>query len=147
MGMYLSNIADSGAAPGLVKTIAFTEARLKVIAENVANSETPGYRAKQLDPEAFRAALRDALETRRHQPRSLFRVDVDGQVTTTEDGFLQVTPTEAPADNVLFHDGTNMSIEREMVDLAETSMVHEFATTLLSGYFDAYRKAIRGTVG
>lgn len=147
MGVYLSNITDGGATPALIKTIAFTESRLQVIAENVANSETPGYRAKQLDPDAFRAALRDALETRREQPRSFFRVDVDGQVTTTEDGFLAVTPTDAPVDNVLFHDGTNMSIEREMVDLAETNMAHEMATVLLTGYFDMYRKAIRGTVG
>ena len=31
--MYFSNIADRGATPALVKTIAFTEARLKMIAD------------------------------------------------------------------------------------------------------------------
>lgn len=144
--MYFSNIADRGAAPALVKTIAFTQARLKMIADNVANSETPGYRTKRLDQKAFQSALRDALDVRKEHPGSAFAVNVDGQVATDAGGFLEVTPTLAPVESLLFHDGTNQSIEREMVDLAETNMVHEFATSVLAGYFDGYRKAIRGTV-
>ena len=33
-----------------------------------------------------------------------------------------------------------------MADLAETGMVHEMAASLLRGYFDGIRKAIRGSV-
>ena len=57
-----------------------------------------------------------------------------------------MTPTDRPVDNILFHDGTNVSIEREMVDLAETQMSHEFAATILRDYFDGLRKAIRGSL-
>ena len=62
--VFLSNVTDGGATPALVKTLVFNEARLKMIAENVANLQTPGYRAKQLDPKAFQHALREALVTR-----------------------------------------------------------------------------------
>ena len=48
--MFISTITDRGAKPALIKTMSFTEARLRMIAENVANMETPGYRAKRLDP-------------------------------------------------------------------------------------------------
>ncbi len=124
----------------------FTQARVKVISENVANSATPGYRAKHLDTRAFQGALRKALDARGGDPHKPFRVEVDDQVATDEQGFLRVTPTETPVENILFHDGTNQSIERQMADLAETRMMHELASTLLRGRYDGIRKAIRGTV-
>ena len=131
--------------PALVKTLAFNQARLKMIAENVANSETPGYRAKQLDVKAFQQALREALETRQGNLRRPLTVRSGREVTTDEHGVLTVTPSERPVENVLFHDGTNMSIERQMADLAETGMTQELVAALLRGRFEGLRKAIRGT--
>ena len=145
--MFLSSVTDRGAAPALVKTLAFNQARFKMIAENVANIHTPGYRAKQLNAKAFQAALREALDARDGDWNRPFVVKVDGEVRTDRRGNLHVTPTEKPVENVLFHDGTNMSIERQMTDLAEIGMMHDLATALLRGKTDGLRKAIRGTVG
>ena len=50
--------------PALVKTLAYNEARLRMIAENVANIHTPGYRTKQLDVRGFQSSLRRALDAR-----------------------------------------------------------------------------------
>ncbi len=145
--MFISNITDRGATPALVKTMAFNEARLKMIAENIANAETPGYRTKQLDARAFQAALRDALEARGSDPNKPFVVQAGDEVTTDQQGFLKVTPTDKPVENILFHDGTNMSIERQMAALAETGMTHELMTSLLRDRFEGLRKAIRGSGG
>ncbi len=142
--MFISNLTDRGATPALIHTMAFNEARLRIIAENVANSMTPGYRAKQLDPVAFQKALREALDARGGDPNKPFVIQGNGQVRTTDSGMLQITPSDKPVDNILSHDGTNLSIEREMADLAETGMMHELAGTLLRGRFDGLRKAIRG---
>lgn len=141
--MFISNVTERGATPALVKTLAFNHARLQMIAENVANSETPGYRTKQLDTRAFQVALREALETRGNDPQEPFVVR-GGEVTTDAQGYLKVTPSERPVENILFHDGTNMSIERQMAALAETGMTHELATTLLNGRFAGLRRAIAG---
>jgi flagellar basal body rod protein FlgB len=62
---FFSSITDRGAGPALVATMAFSEAKLEVLAENVANGQTPGFRAKQLDARAFQHALRDEGEVRR----------------------------------------------------------------------------------
>jgi flagellar basal-body rod protein FlgB len=129
-----------------VKSLAFDEARLKLIAENVANAETPGYRTKHLNVAAFRASLREALEARRSDPAKPFEVRAGREVRMDTQGNLQVTPTEKPVDHVLFHDGTNVSIERQMADLAETGLMHDLATRLLKERMDGLRKAIRGTV-
>lgn len=144
--MYLSNLANRGAAPALLSTLAFNEARLSVISENIANSETPGYRAKRLDPVRFQKALRNALDARGSDPNKPFTIDAGRGLRTDENGYLQVQATDDAPENILFHDGTNMSMERQMADLAETRMAHELAASLLSGYFDGVRKAIRGTV-
>ena len=144
--MFLSSVTDGGPIPALVKTLAFNEARLKMIAENVANLQTPGYRAKQLDPKAFQSALREALETRGDDRSKPLRIESGREVTTDARGNLQVKPSEKPPDNVLFHDGTNLSIEREMADLAQTGLTHELATALLRDRMQSLRKAVRGTV-
>jgi len=144
--VFLSNVTDSGPTPALVKTLAFNEARLKMIAENVANLQTPGYRAKQLDPKAFQHALGEALASRGDDPRKPLVVNSGREVSTSDRGDLRVTPTEKPVENVLFHDGTNFSIEQGMADLAKTSLTHELATALLRDRMASLRKAVRGTL-
>lgn len=144
--MYFSSLTDRGATPALVKTLAFNQSRLKMIAENIANIQTPGYRTKQLDRSAFQRSLREALDARGKDFSKPFVVRSGDEVRTDENGWLRVSPSQNPVENVLFHDGTNLSIERQMVDLAETGMMHELATTLLRGTYDGIRKAIRGTV-
>ena len=144
--MYLDNLTNRGVTRALVNTLAFSEARLRVIADNIANIHTPGYRTKQLDTKAFQKALRVALDAKGSDPNKPFVVHSRGEAETKRDGTLQVSPKLAPVENILFHDGTNQSIERQMANLAETGMMHELTTTLLSGSFNALRKAIRGTV-
>ncbi len=146
MAMFLSTITNKGATPGLIKTMAFTQQRLKMISENVANIHTPGYRAKQLDVNGFQQALGKAFAEHKKDYQKPFVVENGDEVQTDERGMLKVTPTDRPVRNILFHDGTNMSIERQMADLAETGMTHEMAATLLRGNFDGLRKAIRGNV-
>ena len=145
--MLLSTLADRGAAPALVKTLVFNQTRLSMIAENVANLHTPGYRAKQLDVKGFQGALRKALDARGSDFKKPFLVNAGPEVRTDRLGWLDVAPSEKPVENILFHDGTNTSLERQMSNLAETGMMHEFATRVLQGYYDAARKAIRGTLG
>ncbi len=146
IAVFLSTVTDRGATPALLKTMSFTESRLRMIAENVANMETPGYRTKQLDTRAFQSALRAALDARGTNYGKLFVVEAGSEVATNADGTLRVTPSEEPVQNILFHDRTNMSLERQMADLAETGMTHEMAAILLRGNFSALQKAIRGTV-
>ena len=144
--MFLSSVTDRGATPALVKTLAYNEARLAMIAENVAKAHTPGYKARQLDAAAFERALCEALDRRAGDATAPFVVEVDREVRTDRDGFLRVTPSPVPLENILFHDGTNLSLERQMADLAETGLAHELAATLLRGRVEGLRKAIRGSL-
>ena len=142
--MFISGITDRGAVPGLVATLAYTQACHKVIAENVANWQNPDYQAKRLDPRVFQRDLARAFEQRGGDVNQPFALPATEQFHLDRRGSLRVTPIDRPTENVLFHDGTNMSIERQMSDLAENAMTHEMDTQLLKERYDGLRKAIRG---
>ena len=124
----------------------FTHQRHTMIAENVANWGVPGYKTKRVDAGAFQQELGRALKERSKEPGRPLRVRDGDQFHTDSKGQLKLTPTVRPADSILFHDGTNLSIDRQMSDLAENAMVHETVTTLLRGRYEGVRKAIRGRV-
>ncbi len=142
--MFISSVTDRGATPALVAMLTYTQQRHRVIAENVANWGNPDYKTRQLDLHAFQRALGQALEERGGDVNEPFRLPGTEQFHADAQGRLRVTPTVKPAAEVLFHDGTNMSIERQMADLAGNAMMHETATTLLRSRYEGLRKAIRG---
>jgi flagellar basal-body rod protein FlgB len=144
--MNLENLTNRGATPALVNTLVFAEARHRMLANNIANWQTPGYKTRQLDAGAFGKALRQALDEKGGDPNKPFVIKGTRQFRTGPQGRLRVTPTTDPANNLLLHDGTNASIERMMSDLAQNAMMHQAATTILKGYYDGLRKAIRGRV-
>ena len=145
--MWLRGVVNGETLPVLEKLAAFTEARHQVLAENVANIDTPHYRAKQLDAKAFQARLAEAVKERR-DAGSGGRLNIEGtrQFHVDESGMLRVTPTLRPTENVLFHDGTNASLERQMANLAENTLMHRVTVELLSQRFASLRKAISGRV-
>jgi len=146
MSGYFSDVTNYGNTTALIATMSFSEAKLRVAAENVANVHTPGFRARQLNTGLFQHALRRALDEKGSDPRKPLTIEAGRQVRTEANGMLSFRASVRPVDNALFHDGTNLSLEREMAELAETGMIHDLAASLLRGNFEGMRKAIRGTM-
>ncbi len=143
--MLLSDLTSGTSIGMLEKTLAFTEARNKMLAENLANATTPGYRTKQLDVASFQAALREAAD--RHEgDGGRLSLKSTGQFRQDSAGRLEVRPGFEPVESLLFHDGTNARIERQMAALAENTMMHQASAEMLRGHFDGIRKAIRGRI-
>lgn len=140
--MFFTDIVNRDAMPVMEKMLAFTQARHRMLVENVANADTPGYVTKQLDASSFQRALQEAGRgpdgSLRIRPSDEFRQDANGH--------LMVTPTAEPAGNILFHDGTNMRIEQQMSMLAENAVMHQTVTEMYRMNVDGLLKAIRGTV-
>ena len=63
-----SSLFDGSTIPMLEQVVQFTEARHGVLAGNIANMDTPGYRTRDLSPELFQSRLQEALETKRKPP-------------------------------------------------------------------------------
>lgn len=145
--MFFEDIVNRGSTPALEKMLAYTEARQRVLADNVANIDNPHYRAKQLDTDAFQASLRRALDDRKVTGDRTFRLEAHDEFRVGRDGRLQVTPSLEPPENVLFHDDTNARVEKQMAMMAENNMMHQVVVEMLHGRFNGLLKAIRGRLG
>ncbi len=144
MAGFFEGLFNRGSTPALAATLSFTHARHQVIAENIANMSTPGYKARRLDLDAFQRALGSAMERRGNDPRAPFVIERTDQFHTDDAGRLVTEPATRPGRNAVFHDGTNLSLEREMADLAQNAMLNEITVELMRGKIDGMRKAIRG---
>ena len=60
--MSLQGLTDGGAIPALEAMARFSAARQRLIADNVANLDTPGYRPLDADPKAFQEQIGRAIE-------------------------------------------------------------------------------------
>jgi flagellar basal-body rod protein FlgB len=144
--MWIEQLTNSPITHALELTARFAEERHKVLAENVANIDTPDYHTKRLDRSAFQATLRDAFEQAETNGQKRLELRGEAQVSTTPNGGLVVKPVKIPADNVLFHDGRNASLETLMTDVQKNALDYSLATRLLNKRFDGLMSAIRGRV-
>jgi flagellar basal-body rod protein FlgB len=142
--MFIVDITNRGSIPAMESMVTFLEKRHEMLVENVANIDTPHYRTKHLDTEAFQNALADALDRRRRTGSKDFKLSSSEQFEQLSNGSLKVKPTVEPAENLLFHDRTNARIERQMAKLAENAMMHQFMTDRLRGRYESLLTAIRG---
>ncbi|MCK6485363.1 MAG: flagellar basal body rod protein FlgB [Phycisphaerae bacterium] len=143
MASFLTGFATFGSTPLLEKFVAFTEARHRVLVENVANIDTPGYRTRQVDASAFQTELKRAATDRR-RPDAQLKLRDSSTWRVDDHGALRLTPKLEPAENTLLHDGTNTRLERQMSLLAENGMAHQAAVTMLKNKYDGLMTAIRG---
>lgn len=142
--MWIERLTNSATLHGLELAARFAEQRHKLLAENVANIDTPDYQTKQLDADLFRRTLGSALDDAKASGSRRLDLRGDAQVSTTPDGRLVTKPTEKPAQNVLFHDGRNASLETLMTDVQKNALEYEMATRLLRGKFQSILTAIKG---
>jgi flagellar basal-body rod protein FlgB len=144
--MWIERLTSSPLTHAIELTARFAEERHKILAENIANIDTPDYHTKRLDPQPFQTALHDALQRATTDGSERLELRGDAQVSTTPEGQLDVNPAVEPADNILFHDGRNASIEKLMTALQENALTYSLATRLLDKRLNGLLTAIRGRV-
>jgi len=139
----LEYLTTSGSTPALERVLSFTQARHRMLTENIANIDTPGYRTRQLDTEAFRAEMRRAIDTRRSPDESL-RLRSTRELKWSDCGRLDAMPALEPPERALSYDGTNARVERQMSMLAENGLAHQMAAEILRKNYDNLMSAVRG---
>lgn len=144
MSAWIDRIVNSRTTHALQLSAQFTEARHRVLAENIANIDTPDYHTKRLDPEQFRASLRTAVQKSQMQRTNTLDLRPTAQTATTPDGRLHTTPATEPAPNILFHDGGNAMLEKLMTAAQSNALEHRLSLNLLRGRFESLLRAIRG---
>ncbi len=142
--MWIDRLLSSRPRHALELTARFAEARHQVLAENVANIDTPDYQTRRLDGREFQQTLRKAIDEARSANKSRLELRGSRQVSTDSAGRLVAQPQTEPAANVLFHDGTNARLEELMTQVSENALTYQFALARLKSSFDGLKTAIRG---
>ena len=95
-------------------------ARQRVIADNVANVDTPDFKASKV---TFEGALKRASGQLKDAGLKMFKVQ--NAVAGPEDAPVAVTPqTVTLSDTIRRNDGNNVDIDEEMLDLANTNITY-----------------------
>lgn len=112
-------------------------ARHEVLAANIANTDTPGYRAVDL---VFEEELRNAWRSSRGTGLAKTHSRHFSQVLAPGSVAGRVEPTGTPSMGI---DRNSVNIEREMVKLAENSLMYEAAVQMLIKKFRGLKEVIR----
>ena len=118
--------------PALEKMFLFAGQRQKIIANNIANIDTPGYIGVDVDPKDFQKLLGEAIDQRRKGNGGAsgeLRLKETRQVSIVG-GRLELNPT-TPTAGVLFHDRGQKSLERLMQQLVENASTFRVVSDLM----------------
>jgi flagellar basal-body rod protein FlgB len=126
------SMIDTASTETLSQFLDVDVARYKLIAANLANIDTPGYRARDLDfhAELRRAAARGEANRFEAEQGGTFSYAAYAPVAKRVRGLL-----ERP-------DGNNVSLERESLLLAEAQMNYNLGVQLLKDEFHTISQAI-----
>ena len=120
--------------PRLQTVLDLAANRQKLLTENVANAETPGYRRKDID---FRAELKAAVGRTGGATMKATNAKHIGA------GANEHTPT-VNSEKIPEGQQFGVSIDREMASVAQNQLEYNVAARLVSRKFDALRTVIRG---
>jgi len=128
-----SIIFDRIQIPRMQTVLDLASARQKLLTENVANAETPGYRRKDID---FQSELKSAMNA-----------SSTGTVKTTRPEHLGgAKPGTAPKverGDIPEGQEYGVSIDQEMAQVARNQMEFNVAARLVEKKFEGLRNAIR----
>ena len=140
----IDGLTNAGAIPVLQRLLEFAGQRHRVIVNNIANLDTPGFRPVDVSVRAFQDQLGEAVDARRERhglAGGRFILEDSPQVEFDRIG-VTLHP-EPIGENILFHDGNDRDLERTMQALAENFMTFRLAADLLRSRFDLINTAIR----
>jgi flagellar basal-body rod protein FlgB len=111
--------------------------RTEIIADNLANSDTPGYKARDID---FRAAMASAANA-----------GATVKLATTNAGHLSIDPNTEASANLKYRtplapslDGNTVDAQQEQAAFAENTVRYQATLTFLSASFKSLMTAITG---
>lgn len=134
--MY-EGIFQATTIPVLEQVVRFAQARHTVLAGNLANLDTPGYRVRDLPVEDFRAQLREAIAARQRPQASVS----PGDMRTLAPG----PPLAKVAENcqtILRHDDANVGIENQAAEMVKNQLEHNVALAIMASQFRLLEAAI-----
>lgn len=131
-----SSIFNANTVPVLEQVVTFAQKRHTILATNIANQRVPGYKGRDLNVHRFHDVLSEAIHRKNHPNENLS----PGLVTTTDgDPMREVRES---LNGILFHDQSNLDIEKQVAELSKNQTMHNMALTIMESQFRLLATAI-----
>ena len=132
----LSAIMQGSTVPVLEQVINFHQSRHTILASNVANMDTPGYRVRDLSADQFQANLKEAIETRHERPVQFS----SGEVYDRSDKAMRELKDSVKG--IVFRHDSYVSIEQQIAEVTKNQSQHNLALSILVHQFQLLQAAV-----
>lgn len=125
------SIFNATTIPALEEVLHFAEKRHAVLASNIANLDTPGYRSRDLDPALFESSLKEAIES--------------NELSGTDGGLapeVDFSNVREATSQILFHDGSDVGMEHQVTEMAKNQGRFNMALTIMTNQMRLLQAAI-----
>lgn len=138
---------ESSSIPVLEQVVNFTQARHTVLAGNIANLDTPGYRVRDLEVEDFQARLKKAIESRRaprlsSPPGAMISPGHMTHPNRSSSHDSQLAEISKNPRSILYHDDSNVGIEHQVTEMVKNQGQHNLALSIMTNQFRLLHVAI-----
>lgn len=143
--MPVMSVADLPILQMLKSRLGYLSDRQRVIAENVANADTPGYAARDLKPFSFQAHMQAATAGAAVPGPGLMAATQPGhmQPKSAGKGLAASFKVARSPDSEETLDGNGVVLEDEMVKLTNARMDYDAAVSLYQQSLGMLKTAIR----
>ena len=140
-----------GVTKSLEETIAFAERRHAILAGNLANMDTPGYKTRDLSVSDFQDSLKQLMAT--EKLRGVPPSPGDGSLNAASGANSShlaheqaVREVRDASTQVVYHDGSDDNLETQIAEIAKNQSMHSTAVALLKSQYRTMQMAISGNV-
>ena len=138
----IGGVTNTEGIATLERLVQFAGQRHRLIVNNIANFDTPGYRPTDVSVKDFQKQLGDAIDARRRTGQTAGPLGLKDSPQVEFSTHSLVLHPSPIGDNILFHDGNDRDLERTMQDLVENFLTFRLATELIRSRFDLLHTAI-----
>lgn len=125
------NLFSNNMISKLEGTLSYSATKQRVISNNIANADTPNYKAKSV---SFREELNSKLAAK--------RTDVRHRQFSEGGGTSYAVNTNK--DTSYHHNGNNVDIDKEMTEMAKNQIYYNALIDRMNGKFRGLKEAIKG---
>lgn len=127
---------NSTTIPVLEQVVDFAQSRHNVLAGNLANLDTPGYRVRDLSQAGFEKQLGEAIRVRDQQPAGNYTASTSA---ARRDAISEVSDHVR---GIVYHDESNVSIEQQVAEMSKNQTRHNVALAILTSQFRLLQAAV-----
>ncbi|TCT26778.1 flagellar basal-body rod protein FlgB [Melghiribacillus thermohalophilus] len=109
----------------------------KTISNNIANTDTPNYKAKDV---VFKDIFHETLQSPAFEAKRTHPKHIPFSSTSSQSPYSIITRSNTNYN----HNGNNVDIDKEMVDLAKNQIYYQALVDRLNGKFGSLQTVIRG---